>query len=166
MYFRSKQHLELTSIYTVYLFFLKSQQMTPAGTLLMWLGPSLRGDPSLGPVMPPSQPPLWSRSSWLLLDSLASGHCLALSRSLWAVPSVWPTPAASHPFPDFIACRRLGNSSQVRHDQHSSQLAIFLPNGSLPLAASRTCLQLNYFWMCPWQPELRACDTTWAEFLP
>lgn len=51
MYLRSKQHLGLTSIYLYSLFFLKSQLMTPAVTLLMWLGPACRVIP-LGPATP------------------------------------------------------------------------------------------------------------------
>lgn len=43
IYFKSKEHLELTFIYTVYFFFL-SQQMSPTGTLLMCLSSNLQGD--------------------------------------------------------------------------------------------------------------------------
>lgn len=138
--------------------------MIPAGTLPC-LGPSLQGDiPGIS-------------HSFLTASSREAGPA-DLCVPPWGQTTAWPSLEFSglSPLPGplqllpihFLAsllAEGLGILLKWGGDQHSSQLAVFLPNGTPP-PATPTCLQLNGFWTCPWQLELRACDATWAEFLP
>ena len=91
---------------------------------------------SQGPASAPSLPPLVQQGQLTSAGCPGDGPCLALFLS-WLS---WPTPAASHSFPGFTACRGLGNTSQVR------QLSVFFTVGSfpairsLPSAALPTCI--------------------------
>ena len=121
---------------------------------------------SWGPATAPSQPPLRQQAQLTSAGLPGSGPCLALSPSLRAVRSAWPTPAASPSFPGFIACRGFGNTSQVR------QWSAFFTAGSLPAKRESSSCSIAHLWAAESLLEAsqaaRAQSTwqTWAEFLP
>lgn len=157
MPFKSKQHLESRSSYIV--FFFLNQQMTPAGTCLMWLDLSLQGD-----IPGTSLCPFTSSSG-------AAGPA-----DLCWVPWVWPllgplslSPGCPGPLQllpiHFLASQLaegLGILPKWGSYQCSSQWAVFLPYGAFLLQHCPPALLLDV------SQAVRAQSPwwSWEEFLP
>ena len=133
MPFKSQQHLESRSSYTA--FFLK-----PTDDSCWHSSDVTRSEPA--GRYPGNQPlPLprllcCSRASWPLLGALGLAPAWP---SFFPSRLSWPTPAASHSFPGFPACRGLGNASQVRQRSAFFTAGSFAATRRLPPAALPTC---------------------------
>lgn len=148
MPFKSKQHLESRSSYIV-VFFL-NQQMTPAGTCLMWLDLSLQGDipgTSLCPFTSSSGAAgpadlCWVPWVWPLLGPLSLLAVLAHSSCFPFISWLHSLQRAWEYFPSEAAISVL----------HSGQFSCHTEPSFCSTAHLHCC------WMCPRQSELRARD--------